>query len=274
MAAIKKFYADGPFGQIHCRGVFPTNAAQAGIVCCHMTPKSGRSFEELLPHLAIDRFAMAIDYPGYGESDAPPAEPHVSIEDYADAMWAATTEVTNDIGRVHLVGYHTGSMVTAEAAVRRPHKVASVTNISAPVFTKEEEQALSAEFSPIPLDEDGTRFKIMWERILKYGDAQLTLDMAAASFAENVRAGNDYEHGHRAAYSYGQKYKEHLQQIEAAVLILNPGDDCFEKSKRADELLRNGRRVDRPQWGYSLLRANAKELARDILDFAQEVEQT
>lgn len=53
---------------------------------------------------------------------------------------------------------------------------------------------------------------------------------------------------------------------------MNPNDDCFEQSKRADELMQNGRRVDFPQWGHGFLNAYPAEAAGVMLDYINEIE--
>jgi pimeloyl-ACP methyl ester carboxylesterase len=233
-----------------------------------MSPKSGRSYHEILPYLARDRIALAPDYPGHGESALPPPEPHVTLEDFAASAWAVVDAIGG--GPVHFVGYHTGSMVAVEAAYQRPDQVRSIVSISAPVFTEEEQERLDGAYAPIPIDEAGNRFRIMWERVLEHRGPGMTLQMAAASFAENLRAGDDYEWGHRAAFAYSPKYNERLGTIEQPVLVVNPDDDCYEQSKRADAIMRNGRRADFPQWGHGFLNAYPEDAARVILDFIQE----
>ena len=155
----------------------------------------------------------------------------------------------SEVERVHLLGYHTGSMVAVEATEQRPDRVLSIVSISAPLFTDEESQQLDARFAPIPIDENGTRFTRMWERVLQHQGPGSTLQMAAASFAENLRAGDNYEWGHRAAFAYAAKYRQRIQNIQQPMLVLNPKDDCYEQSKRADPLMRHGTRRDFPQWG-------------------------
>lgn len=267
---IKRTFVDGPYGQIHARVATPERANKAAIVCLHMSPKSGKSYHDVLPLLAADRVAVAPDYPGHGESDPPPAEPHVTVEDFADCVWRVVDEILEP--PIHLLGHHTGSMVAVEAASQRPDDVMSVINISAPVFTPEEQIELGKLYSPIPIDEDGTRFRIMWERVLEHRGPGMTLEMAAASFAENLRAGDDYEWGHRAAFAYAERYNEKLGEIVHPVLVINPADDCFEQSKRADDIMQNGRRVDAPQWGHGFLNAYPQDAAALILDFVNGVE--
>lgn len=269
-ARVRRCYVDGPFGQIHCRAVSPDEVSKAPIVCLHMSPKSGKSFHDVLPWLAAGRMAIAPDYPGHGESDPPPAEPQVTIEDFAECVWRAVDTLA--AAPVHLLGYHTGSMVAVEATAQRPKDVLSVINISAPVFTAEEQTELGSLYSPIPIDEAGTRFRVMWERVLQHRGPGVTLEMAAASFAENLRAGDDYEWGHRAAFAYAEAYKNKLGEIEKPVLVINPADDCFEQSKRADDIVQNGRRIDAPQWGHGFLNAYPQDAAALILEFIDGVE--
>lgn len=268
--AVRKTYVDGPFGQVHCRIARPANVKRPPVVCLHMSPKSGKSFEELLPLLARDRVALAPDYPGHGESDLPPAEPHVSIADFAASTWAVVDALAEVPAQ--FVGYHTGAMVAVEAATQRPADVVGIVSVSAPVFDDAELPALQQEFSPIPIDEQGSRFAIMWQRVLRHRGPGMTLPMAAASFAENLRAGDAYEWGHRAAFAYAAEYRRKLSRVEHPVFVMNPADDCFEQSKRADALLQNGRRVDFPQWGHGFMNAYPRDVAAQILAFFDDIE--
>ena len=270
LPTVRRVYVDGRYGQIHCRLAVPDAAPNAPIVCLHMSPKSGRSYRQILPHLADGRVAVATDYPGHGESDPPPAEPHVTIADFAESVFDVVDAIGG--GPIHIVGYHTGAMVAVEAAVQRPDDVLSITSISAPVLTEEEVEQLSAAFEPIPIDEAGTRFKVNWERVLKHRGPGMTLQMAAESFAENLRAGDDYEWGHRAAFAYAGEYNRKLAEIEQPNFVMNPADDMFEQSPRADSIMKNGRRKDYPQWAHGFLNAYPADAAAEILAFVNEVE--
>ena len=270
LPTVRRVFVDGRFGQVHCRLAVPEDAPKAPIVCLHMSPKSGRSYRQVLPFLADERVSLAPDYPGHGESDPPPPEPHVSIADFAESAWAAVDAIGG--GPVHFVGYHTGAMVAVEATTQRPDDVLSITSISAPVLTEDEVESLSAAFQPVPIDEDGTRFTVNWQRVLKHRGPGMTLQMAAESFAENLRAGDDYEWGHRAAFAYAGDYNRKLAEIEQPNFVMNPGDDMFDQSPRADSMMKNGRRKDYPQWGHGFLNAFPEEAAAEILAFVHEVE--
>ena len=270
-SAIRKSYTDGTHGQLHCRGIYPEAATKTPVVCLHMSPKSGRIYHELLPHLAHDRPAIAPDYPGHGESCLPPAEPHVTVADYAEATWQVIDDRLGD-QPVHLVGHHTGSMVAIEATRQQPDRVVGIVNIAAPVFTDDELAAMVNFFEPIPIDEAGTRFRVMWERILHFRGPGMTLAMAADSMAENLRAGDFYEWGHEAAFAYAPDYVKHLAQTDKPILVMNPKDDTFEATQRIDPHLKNGRRIDYPDWGHGFLNAYPDAVAREMLGFFAEIE--
>ena len=270
-ARIRRSFSDGKFGQLHCRGVFPATAEKPPIVCLHMSPKSGRSFQEILPCLADNRIAIAPDYPGHGESDLPPAEPEVTLEDFTETTLQVIDELLGD-SPVHLVGHHTGSMVAVEAARQRPEQVLSLVTIAAPLFTEEELKGMQDYFEPIPIDEDGNRFRIMWERIMHHRGPGMTLQMAADSMAENLRAGDAYEWGHRAAFAYARDFVENISAIDQPVFVMNPKDDTFEQTQRIDPRLNNGHRVDYPDWGHGFLSAYPDDAAREILAFINKVE--
>lgn len=230
-----------------------------------MSPKSSKSFAAAMLHLARDRLVLAPDYPGHGESDPPPAQPPVTIEDFASSSWAAIDALAP--GPVHILGYHTGSKVAVEAATQRPADVLSLTLVSAPIFSRPELDELEDYFSPIPLDEAGRRFSIMWQRVLEHRGPGVSLTQLAESFAENLRGGEDYEWGHRAAFAYAERFPEVLGKLDHPIFVMNPRDSCFEETRRCDPLLRNGQRVDFLQWGQEFFMAYPKEAAAAVSDF-------
>ncbi|EED31071.1 hydrolase, alpha/beta fold family [gamma proteobacterium NOR5-3] len=260
---VTRGYSDTSAGQAHWRRSIGAGSANP-VVCLHMAPKSSRSFSALLPKLARNRIALAPDLPGHGASD--PLNSAASIPGYAQWLWELLdAELPGET--VDFVGYHTGAMVAVAAAQARPAAVGKLVALSAPVFKDAEIAAFREFFRPIPLDEDGSRFRIMWERIMRFRGPGMTLEMAAASLSDNLLGGEDYEEGHRAAFDHAKQFLSEISLLENPILVINVADDLEEHSRRIDPYLNNGVRRDYPHWGNGFLELHAEQLARDLLGF-------
>ena len=162
MSKMRKGYVDGPFGQIHYREM----GAGAPLVLAHQSPVNSRMFARALPFLAGQGLrAIAVDTPGYGESDVPPAPP--SMDDYASAYRAVLDEL--QLERVHALGHHTGAMIICRLAVLHPDRVQSVIFNGPPVFNDEEVKQFDAlPLEPLTIEADGSHLKQSWERRLGF----------------------------------------------------------------------------------------------------------
>ncbi len=260
-------FVDGEFGQLHIRTAGEASAKPA-VVCLHMVSKSSRLFHHVLPLLGHDRLAIAIDYPGYGESETPPDESQATIETYAKSVFHVLQQL--NVTKVDFVGYHTGAMVSVCFASQFPNLVNKVINISAPILSDEEAEEFKRTYAPIPLDEKGNRFRIMWERILFYRGPGMTLEMCADSMAENLRGGEAYEWGHMAAFNYARQYREQISKLQSPLIVMNLNDDLHEHCKRVDKYIVKGFRRDYMHWGAGFLDAYPKQVADEILLLLQE----
>lgn len=262
MAKPRRMFVDIDYGQMHIRVSTPAKKAALPLICLHMSPKSGRFFANFMEKASDDRLMVAPDYPGMGESDAPPAEPAVTIQDYARSVWQALD--TLEIKRVDLLGHHTGSLVAAEMAHQRPEQVHSIVMISALVLSAGEKTAFEARFLPVPLDEAGTRFTRMWDAIRFHRGPGMTLDMMAVSLAESMRGGNAYEWGHRAAFAYNDYFPDVVSKLGQRITVFNPKDDLYDITPRVADLLRNGCVIDKPDWGHGLFDTMQQEVASAV----------
>lgn len=250
---LRKF-VDGQYGQIHLRIAAPHSPRHRPLACLHMSPKSGRIFAKFMKAASDDRIVIAHDYPGFGESDPPPAEPPVTIEDYARSLWNVVDAL--HLGAIDLMGYHTGTEVAAEAARQRPEQVGRILMISAPVFTADECAEMKAAYAEIPLDIAGTRFRTMWKKVIEHRGPGATLEMMAMSFAENLRAGELYEWGHRAAFDYAPRFAEVVKTLPHRIVVFNLNDDLAAYTPRIASYLNDGVIIDQPGWGHGFLDAH------------------
>lgn len=262
MPAPRRTFVDMDYGQMHVRVSECTEPTHRPLLCLHMSPKSGRFFVEFMTQASSDRTVIAPDYPGMGESDHPPAEPHVTIDDYARTIWQAMDAL--GIDKVDILGHHTGAKVAAAMAHTQPERVGGIVMISALVLSPEEQAKFDAHFQPVPLDEDGTRFRQIWDAIKFHAGPGLTLEMMATSMAESLRGGENYEWGHRAAFAYNEHFPDVVRALPHRITVLNPKDDLWEITPRVMPLLQNGKLIDRPEWGHGLLDTATEDVISEV----------
>ncbi len=232
MAQIRRGYADGPFGQVHFRD---TGGGGMPVIFCHQAPMSSLQFQNIYPMMAARGWrALGIDYPGFGQSDPPPAPP--TVPDYAAALLAVMDHL--GLSKVHLVGHHTGSMVVTHAAVTAPEKVGKVV-LHGPVPLEPQEVAdwmpiVDKEKAYIPV-RDGSHFIELWQARQQWMPADFDPDLLTRYLADQVSGSAPFWYGHNAAFTYD--HGATLKQLTQPVLnIVNSGDMVYEFSKRAQAM--------------------------------------
>ena len=267
MAIPKRQFIDGRYGQMHLRIAGPETPTRPALVCLHMFPQSGRNFEKLVAAASEHRIVVAPDFPGYGESDPPPSP--ITASDYAASAWDVVDSLalTDGFGQVDLFGIHAGAKLAVEVAYQRPDEVNKILLSSAAVLYPDELERLRKVFTPIPLDEDGTRFKVLWDMLTKNRGPEMTYEMMATSLAEILRGGEGYEWGHHAVFDYNHRFPDVLRSLHHPIALLNPKDDLYEMTPRTLSYIQNGELFDRPEWGHGFLEVYAADVARTVDDF-------
>ena len=264
MTRITKHYADGRFGQIHYRRAGPSGPAQhPPLILFHMSPYSGAIYENLMTEMGASRVVIAVDTPGFGNSDAPPRPP--TIQDYAAAMGDLID--TLKLRGVDVMGYHTGSKIALELCIQRPKQIRKIIMISAAIWTDEELADHRAQFAKTELAEDGSHLVKWWKAVQHWSMKGRTLnDMAETFHARIMRPGISWW-GHHAAFDY--KTADALQKIDHEILVLNPQDDIWEFTPRAKPYLKNkhSRIHDLPGWSHGFLDVKTKETAALVGSF-------
>jgi pimeloyl-ACP methyl ester carboxylesterase len=114
----RRTYFDCQFGQLHVRTAFPSSGGfdeQVTLFCLHPSEGSSRSFDRLLPEMALDRSVYAPDLPGFGESDSAPG---FAPADAAHAVSDLATDLR--LRRIDVLGVRFGAAVALELAAARP----------------------------------------------------------------------------------------------------------------------------------------------------------
>ena len=114
----------GPMGRHFCRvGQQWLHYRRMGqgpaVLLLHQTPQSSQTLEPLMRLLAGQRTAIAVDTPGFGQSEPLP-QADWSMALLADHMVRFMDAL--GIAQAAICGQHTGAAIGAEMARRHPHR--------------------------------------------------------------------------------------------------------------------------------------------------------
>ncbi|MBB6255062.1 alpha/beta fold hydrolase [Nitrospirillum iridis] len=249
--AITRGYTNGRYGQVHYRVARPAGpTAGRPLVLFHQNPSSSFEYEPLIAEMATDRVVLALDTPGYGMSDRPPAP--LTIAGYATAL----VEVLPDLGVTaaegcDVYGFHTGALLSIEAALARPDLVRRVAVTGMPMRTAEEAAALLEVANTAPsVDEAGEMAlgmaKRLWDYVVTSRAAGAPLRRAADNWVDKLRVMDRGHWAYVAVWSY--QYQPRLPLVTQPVLVLQPNEDIRDLSLAAAALLPNHRIVEMPEW--------------------------
>jgi len=262
---LRKAYVDARFGQMHLRMVGQrqraTERGKRPLVCFHLSPVSSVIYETWLSEMGKDRWAIAIDTPGYGMSDPPPKPP--SIGDFAAAMGDCLDAL--GIGETDVMGYHTGSKIAVELARQRSQQIKHLVLVSAPVYTAEDLAQVRVD-NAVPTPEPSGEFlKQIWQALWRWQDKAVTPEALMHSFPDHLRGGDRRAWGHQAAFAY--TYPPHIADIMAPILVLNPEDDLVTYTRRIAPYLQNGRVHELPGRSHGFLDLHPSEVAAIVRPF-------
>ncbi|WP_324695913.1 alpha/beta fold hydrolase [Novosphingobium aerophilum] len=233
-AAMRRAYADGPYGQIH----YLDAGTGRPLVMLHQAVMTANQFDYVFaPLIARGLRPIAIDMPGFGLSDRTPFEPAVS--DYAPVVPAVLDAL--GISRAAVVGHHTGALVTNEVAIRYPERV-SANILCGPLFISDEQRAaLIADiggreraFRALP---HAAHMNLLAEARERYANGSISAERISDYVVQAMLAvqRGAYWYGHNAGLNYRQE--EALMKITQPTLLLtNTGDMLYASALQARKM--------------------------------------
>jgi pimeloyl-ACP methyl ester carboxylesterase len=258
-------YVRGRWGQLHLHLAAPVAASdRPPLVCFHLSPGSSRMFRPFLAEMSNDRTAIAVDTPGYGESDPPPAP--TTLQAYAETL----ASVLDELGtvQVDLFGAHTGSRLAVEIAHLRPQQVRRLILYGAAIYTEEERARQKAAFArPKPISPDGSHLADRWTGWASWRWDGVTDEMIGRYAADSVRDFERHWWAHQAVFEHDMGAR--LSSLSQEVLVLCARDDIEEPTRRARDAIRRGRYLERLDWGHWFLEVDpigAATVVRGFLD--------
>lgn len=256
--SVRKAYVDGPYGQIHLRATPPV-PGKVPLVCLHATAYSSQSFLPLMAAYGGRRQLIAIDAPGYGESDPPHAP--IGMAGYAEAIGAAVRGLVD--GPVAVLGYHTGAYVAAELAITRPELIDRLVLIGVPYFQAINFALWRAKLAARhELGAELDQFRERWAYLVADRHSSLSLERAFSNFVDELKAWPNGWWAHEAMFDYDSDAR--LPLVRRPALVLNPKGHLAEASRVAAGLMPDCFVRELPELSGPVLENAPAELANAI----------
>ena len=210
-------FVDVPAGTIHC--------AIAGtgrpVLLLHQTPRSWDEYRDVLPLLGRSFQAIAMDTIGFGDSSKPPPG-RDSIEHWAEVAMSLADAL--GIGRLSLVGHHTGAVIATEIAAAYPERIeAAVLSASALVDAGfRARHAKPSRIDSAVRRPDGTHLTELW-RTRQPWYPEGDIDLLERFVVDALKAGPRAAEGHAVVARYVMETR--LPLIRCPVLVIAPTAD-------------------------------------------------
>lgn len=252
------FYVSLDSGQIHivARGAPDSHSnTLRPLVCLHPSPSSGQFFVDFLNAASEQRWVLAPDTPGFGNSFRPDSPPE--IVDYGRWLAAALQRVDGLKDGFDLLGFHTGCFIAAEVALT--HEGARDLILPGiPYFPEEDRQRhLAATAQPPAYLATPESLGTLWAKKAEGLPDNVKPEDYFAIWAEELRSAPNGWWGFRAVFTYAAESR--LAALRHRTLAI-ADRGLNEPTKRAAELIPNAELWDRPEWRSPLFSAHVPEL--------------
>ena len=263
-----KAYIDLDWGQIHRLQAAPSLVTEPTLVCFPPNPFSGNYYRQLMASLALDRTVVALDYPGLGQSD--PSTTWRTVGDLAEIMIDAieSARLTDEQHQsIDVCGYHTGAMVAAEVAIRRPDLVRSVILIGVPYFADQAEN--DAELQDVmqdrPLPTELAALESSWRFTIADRHPDVVPERAYDNFLESAAAWRARAPVYRALHGYAAADRAVL--ITQPALVLNPHGGLKTHTRAYAQLIQDVSLVELPHLSYGVFDVAPEQIADIMLEY-------
>jgi pimeloyl-ACP methyl ester carboxylesterase len=287
---MKRGYVDTPDGQVHYTDV----GAGDVVLLIHQVSRSAGIYARLAGLLAPHYRVIALDMPGFGNSDPLPRRPF-EVSDLVQS----TLHLLDGLGidKVRVSGHHTGATVAGELAASHPERVAALAPTGYAYTTPEErkgvinmEQLAGRHKTPVitELESDGSHYQRLLLRALSLlsqskqslGETGMMMLPFENLPQEDLVFVNDFILDGLKAYQSGAATLEavarydpdsRLPKIKAPTLIVqstgNLEPKLLQRAEMVASLIPGARTASVPHGDIHMIHTRAEELSQIFLGF-------
>jgi pimeloyl-ACP methyl ester carboxylesterase len=243
------------------------------LLLLHMTPRSSDEFRELMPMLAENRCAIAMDLMGLGDSDKPLRV--YSVADYAKTIIALLDEL--GINKTSILGSLTGGYIAGEIAAAYPERVKKLILCNVFGFDEEERDKVLKRYSQgFQIKEDGSHLIERWlSRVSYVGKGELN----HRCVLDDLKAFNSPVYTGLAVANYCLSVRERFRAIECPTLILS-GEKALEPLTKAglakaenqnwlSEVIPHSQRVELEGGTLWMINQMPEQVLKVVIDFLE-----
>lgn len=217
---MRRAFLDTPDGQIH----YVSAGAGRPVLLLHQTPRSWDEYRDVIPILARERWVVAMDTIGYGESYKPARRS--DIADYARGAVALLDGL--GIGTTAVVGHHTGAVIAMELAASHPERVERLVLSACPFVDAADRDRRHRtgghRVDHVEAKPDGTHLAELWQIRQRFYPKDRP-DLLTRFVADALRAGAKIVEGHGACTRY--RMEESIGRVRCPTLVTCGTADPF-----------------------------------------------
>ncbi len=227
---LRKHYVDLSGGQLH----YVTAGDGPPLLLLHQAPLSHVEFLDIIPSLAKHFTVIAWDAPGHGQSFIPPVE--YEVPDYLDTLVEFVDAL--ELGRVSILGHHSGAAFTREFAARYPERteriILSGSARTPPNPTSELPKAKAFLAQPysreLSMDKAGAFLPDAWSRYVTLASPEADLETVLIPFVIGLDARTKPYDMHLAIFRYAD-WSDYSAVNTPVLLIAGDGDFFLDKER-------------------------------------------
>lgn len=264
---VRRALVSTEYGSVHVESV----GSGPPLVLLHMSPLSGRMFDQVVGPLSAAHQVVTVDRLGFGVSDR--GVTGMTLPDHARATLEALAGF--QIQEFDIVGIHSGSTEAIEMACQQPERIRSVTVVGLVVLTRAEAEVFRPTVdAPAPV-RSGRHLQWYWGywdhvRSISSTAERWPAELTHSRVVDHLSSWPDAKATYDAVFDYATRNR--LPEVIPPLLVLCPKDEFWDISRRTRPTLPpQARFIELPDIDYEAFTFGSERLIQEICKFIESI---